>query len=116
MIIIAGSLDLDPDQRETCLATAAPYIDAALDEPGCRRYEWTPDPRVPGRVWVYELWDDEASLRGHFEARPYADMGAHLGQHGLAPSFSISKFRVDLEEPVYDDTGTPRADFFTATD
>ena len=42
-------------------------------------------------------------------------MGGNLGQHGITGS-QISKFRVDLEEPVYDDTGTPRADFFTASD
>ena len=42
-------------------------------------------------------------------------MGGNLGAHGITGS-QISKFRVDLEEPVYDGTGTPRADFFTASD
>lgn len=114
MIVIAGSIDLDPALRDQALATAGPHIDAALEEPGCRNYEWTADPRVAERIWVYELWDDEASLRFHFENAPYRDMGAHLGRHGITGS-QISKFRVDHEEPVYDDTGTPRADFFTAS-
>jgi hypothetical protein len=35
-----------------------------------------------------------------------------LGKYGVT-SAEVSKFRVDLEEPVYDPEGRPRADFFT---
>ena len=37
-----------------------------------------------------------------------------LGSVGLKGADN-KKYRVDLAEPVYDDTRTPRADFFTAT-
>ena len=113
MIVIAGWIELDPNKRDQGLIDAKPYIDAALEEPGCRAYTWTADVQVPNRIWVYELWDDEDSLAFHFAEAPYKDMGAHLGICGITGS-EISKFRVDLEEPVYDPTGTPRADFFTA--
>jgi hypothetical protein len=39
-------------------------------------------------------------------------MLALLGKYG-ALNAEVSKFRVDLEEPVYDPEGKPRADFFT---
>ena len=113
MIIIAGTIELDPEQRTAALAAGKPFIDGALTQPGCRAYSWTPDPEIPSRVWVYELWDDEESLASHFKNHHYADMGANIGKHGITGS-EISKFRADLEEPVYDDTGTPRADFATA--
>ena len=113
MIVIAGSIDLDPALREEALAKGKPFIDGALTQRGCRHYTWTPDPFDKGRIWVYELWEDEEALASHFQNHHYADMGGNLGQHGITGS-EISKFRVDLEEPVYDDTGTPRADFFTA--
>jgi hypothetical protein len=39
-------------------------------------------------------------------------MLALLGKYG-AENAEVSKFKVALEEPVYDPEGTPRADFFT---
>ena len=40
---------------------------------------------------------------------------AAFGSFGLIAA-DTKKYRVDLEEPVYDETFTPRADFFTAED
>ena len=40
-------------------------------------------------------------------------MGGHLRKFPRKGS-QIRKFRVDHIEPVYDPSGTPRADFFTA--
>ena len=39
-------------------------------------------------------------------------MGGALRDCGII-SADNRKYRVDLSEPVYDDTHTPRADFFT---
>ena len=83
-------------------------------EPGCLAYCFAPDPGVPGRIQVYELWADEASLAAHFTHPNYLNMRDWLGSVGLKGADN-KKYRVDLAEPVYDDTRTPRADFFTAT-
>ncbi len=112
-ILIAGWLDFPPETVAGMLAEAEPLIRAALDEPGCAAYSWALDPMVPGRVQVFEEWASEADLQAHFDNAPYADMGAHLNAGGMG-AFSVKKYRTDLAEPVYDDAGTPRADFFTA--
>ena len=39
-------------------------------------------------------------------------MGATLNEVGLLNAFS-AKYKIVKQEPVYDDTGTPRADFFS---
>jgi hypothetical protein len=42
-------------------------------------------------------------------------MGAYLGTFERKPMTNvIKKYRVDLEEPVYDDTGVARGHFFTS--
>jgi quinol monooxygenase YgiN len=64
------------------------------------------------RICVYELWRDEASLAAHFKHPNYLNMRDALGRIGLAGADN-NKYRVDLREPVYDSTFTPRADFFT---
>lgn len=115
MIIIAGTIDLDASKREACLEASKPLQQATRDhEPGCRAYCFAADPCVEGRIQVYELWDDEASLAAHFTHPNYLNMRTMFGQFGLLGADN-KKYRCDLSEPVYDETRTPRADFFTAT-
>lgn len=66
------------------------------------------DPCVAGRLAVYELWRDEASLAAHFKHQNYLNMRDALGRVGLKGADN-RKHRVDLSEPVYDATSTPRA-------
>ena len=51
-------------------------------------------------------------LAAHLAGPCYAQMLGLLGKYG-AENAEVSKFRIDLEEPVYDPEGRPRADFFT---
>lgn len=113
VIIISGTVDLDPEQLPAALEAARPLIEGARAQPGCLDYDWCPDPLRAGRVRVFERWTDEAALAAHFAGDWYRPMRETLGRHGIVGA-STAKYRVDLSEPVYDDTGTPRADFFTA--
>lgn len=114
MIIISAEFDLaDPDTVDEAMAIATPLQQATRDdEPGCHAYVFAPDPCVAGRIQVYELWEDEASLAAHFQHENYFNMGRRLGEHGLKGA-SSAKYRVTAKEPVYDDTHTARANFFT---
>jgi quinol monooxygenase YgiN len=116
MIIIAGTIDLeDPDKRDAALVSVRALQQKTRDEePGCLAYVFSADPCVAGRLVVYELWHDEASLAAHFEHPNYLNMRAALGRAGLKRADN-KKYRIDLSEPVYDSTFTPRADFFTET-
>jgi len=114
MIIIAGTIDLEaPAERDAALAIATRLQQKTRDEePGCLAYVFSADPCVAGRIAVYELWQDEASLAAHFQHQNYFNMRTALGEIGLRGADN-KKYRVDLSEPVYDATFTPRADFFT---
>ena len=116
MIIIAGTIDLaDPARRDEAMEKAMPLQQATRDqEPGCHAYVFSADPCVAGRIVVFELWEDQASLAAHFEHRNYFNMRELLGSIGLAGADN-HKYRCDLKEPVYDATMTPRADFFTVS-
>lgn len=112
-IIIAGDIDVEPGTEAQLLIDAQPHIAAALEEPGCLAYSWAVNPARPGRILVFEEWADEAALAGHLAGAPYRDMGAHLGRGQGITGFSVQKYRFDKAEPVYDESETPRADFFT---
>ena len=112
MIIIAGTIDFDSaESRDRAVAASQPLQRASRDdEPGCESYCFAPDPCVDTRVQVYELWTDAAALAAHFEHPNYHGMRELLGRSGLVAA-DARKYRCDRSEPVYDDTGTPRADF-----
>lgn len=114
-VIIAGSIDLaDPSQVKEMLQSARPHIDGALEEEGCIAYDWSEDHLNPGRIHVYEEWTSSETLEAHLQGHWYRDMGAHIGSYARKPSeVVIKKYRVDYEEPVYDDTGVARGHFFT---
>ncbi|MFT5442370.1 MAG: quinol monooxygenase YgiN [Myxococcota bacterium] len=113
MIIIAGNMDLDPEQRDAALNAGQPFIDGALTQDGCEAYTWAADLDKPGRIHVFERWADEASLAAHFKGPHYSAMLVSMGKHGLRAA-DVAKYRVDLSEPVYDPDNKPRADFFRA--
>jgi quinol monooxygenase YgiN len=113
VIIIAGTIDLDAERRDACVATSVPIQKATRDdEPGCLAYCFAPDPVVDGRIQVYELWTDQESLAAHFVHPNYLAMRQMFAEHGPITANNL-KYRIDASEPVYDPSRTPRADFFT---
>ncbi|MFK7913535.1 MAG: putative quinol monooxygenase [Pseudomonadales bacterium] len=112
-IIISGTVDMPPENVAPALEAAKPLIVGALTEEGCLDYDWCPEPLTPGRIRVFERWESEETLAMHFKTHWYNDMRETLGKFGITGA-DTAKYRVDLEEPVYDETMTARADFFTA--
>ncbi len=66
MLIVAGSILTSDDGRDVFLDAVKPMVAATLDEPGCHEYAFTPDPNDANRILLYELWDDQDALDGHF--------------------------------------------------
>ncbi len=98
--VVGASLDLQRATRET--------------EPGCLAYVFTADPVEPTVVHVYEAWTDEAALAAHFAHPNYTAMRAVLRSFERSGPSSVAKHDVARSQPVYDATGTPRADWFDA--
>jgi len=112
MIIIAGTVEVDPAQREAALKAGLPHMQATRAQKGCLHYVWTADPLVEGRIYVYEQWEDQTALEAHFAGPHYLGMRNTIAEYGLRGA-DVSKHRPEISEPVYDETMTPRADFFT---
>jgi quinol monooxygenase YgiN len=112
VIIVAGTVDVDPAQREAALAAGRPHMQATRAQAGCLDYTWTADELVAGRIYVFERWESEAHLKAHFEGPHYLAMRNTIAGFGLKGA-DVTKYRPELWEPVYDASGTPRADFFS---
>ena len=42
-IVISAQIDLEPAKRKKALVDAKPFIDGALTQDGCLRYDWSED-------------------------------------------------------------------------
>lgn len=110
IVVINAVIDLEPAGAEKAMLDAQPLIEASRAEQGCTAYDWSHDPVKPGRIHVYEEWESEDALAGHFRDPSYAAMRDHIGRSGLIQARS-QKYRCDAVEQVYDSSGTPQAYF-----
>jgi quinol monooxygenase YgiN len=62
MIIIAGSITVDPAERDRYLEIFSDVTPMARKATGCLDFVQAPDPLDPARINVYERWDDEEHL------------------------------------------------------
>jgi quinol monooxygenase YgiN len=93
MIIVGGTFEVDPAQRDEFLAERAERMRTSRAEPGCIEYTFAADPLEPGRVILFERWEDQASLDAHLA-------GPSPATSITARSMSIVLYDVAGERPL----------------
>jgi quinol monooxygenase YgiN len=74
VLIIAGSLKVDPDDRAAFLTSNNDVVGLARESPGCLDFVQAADPLDPSRINVFERWDTEEHLLAFRGAgRPSSD-------------------------------------------
>jgi len=66
MIIVAGTISVDPDDFDQYLAVAEPMIAATLQEDGCQVYNFAQSVVDPTEIRIFEMWDSKEALEVHF--------------------------------------------------
>jgi quinol monooxygenase YgiN len=96
MIIVAGSVRVEPAKREAARAIMEKTITASRAEDGCIDYAYSVDVLDPGLVRVWEVWRDRGTLQRHFQM-------PHLAEWRAAwPTFGIT----DRKLAIYDVSGS----------
>ncbi|CAA0106359.1 Uncharacterised protein [Halioglobus japonicus] len=111
-VLIAGTLNFPGGNREQALADTASLVADTRGQQGCLHYVWSADPTSTTRCYVFEKWASVEDLAAHLAGTFYQAMLGKLMEYGIE-DVEVSKYKVALEEPVYDPEGRPRADFFT---
>ena len=65
MVIVAGSIFVDPAQVERLVAAVVPLAQKTRKEDGCLHYTLAVDDAAKGEIVVLERWRDEPALRAH---------------------------------------------------
>ena len=66
MIIVAGTVRIDPSRRDAAREVMERMITASRAEDGCIEYSYAVDVLDPSVIRVYEVWRDRESLQAHF--------------------------------------------------
>ena len=113
MIIVVAALEFEnPQDRDRAVElTRDVQMATRVEEPGCRDYCFAPDPSVPTRVQVYELWEDSDSLAAHFKHPNYDKMVELLSSANIKQSINQA-YLVERGEPVYGPNGERKEAFF----
>ncbi len=113
MIIVVAALEFETqaDRDRAVELTRDVQMATRVEEAGCRDYCFAPDPAVPTRIQVYELWEDSDALVAHFEHPTYAKMVELLGSCDIKESINQA-YLVERGEPVYGPNSEKKTAFF----
>ncbi len=113
MIIVVAALEFEneADRNHAVKITKDVQMATRVEEAGCRDYCFAPDPSVPTRIQVYELWEDSDSLAAHFKHANYDKMVELLGSANIKESINQA-YLVERGEPVYGPNGERKTSFF----
>ncbi|MET8828981.1 antibiotic biosynthesis monooxygenase family protein [Streptomyces sp. NPDC004610] len=78
MLIIAGKLWVEPEDRDAYLAGCVRVIEQARSAPGCLDFTLSPDPLEPDRINVYERWESEEDLTRFRGSGPEPEQSARI--------------------------------------
>jgi quinol monooxygenase YgiN len=84
MIIVAGHITVEPEQREAYLASCVRVVEQARATAGCLDFAITADLLEPGRVNIFERWASQADVDAFRGSGPSTDQGAAMRMASVA--------------------------------
>lgn len=78
MVIVAGHVTVEPQQREAYLAGCVSVVEQARGTAGCLDFAITADLTDPGRINIVERWESQAAVEAFRSSGPSAEQGAAM--------------------------------------
>lgn len=99
MLIVAGTVRIDPANFALARVEMAKMIAASRVEDGCFGYSYAIDVVDPTLVRVFEVWRDRAALEAHFQTPHIAAWRAVWGEIGISER-RLDSYEVASTAPV----------------
>lgn len=99
MLVIAGTFDVEPSDREAFLTAAKAVMADTLKEDGCHAYCFTPDISDPGVVHLFEKWESEGHLGPHMKSDHIKTFGRALKELTIKGR-SLTMYEVSSEKQM----------------
>jgi quinol monooxygenase YgiN len=83
MIVIAGTVRIDPANQREAVAAARDIMSATRQETGCVSYTFSSDLEEEGLFHVFEQWQAQEHLDAHFKTPHMASFQKAMGGLGV---------------------------------
>ena len=94
MVIVAGHIEVDPQQRGDYLSGCVEVVRLARRTAGCLDFAISADPVDPGRVNIFERWDSRAAVEAFRGSGPSDEQGAAIR------AASVAEYDVEAERTL----------------
>jgi quinol monooxygenase YgiN len=84
MVIVAGHIVVDPQQRDDYLSGCVEVVRQARRTAGCLDFALSADLLEPGRVNIFERWESQAAVEAFRGSGPSDDQGAAIVAASIA--------------------------------
>jgi quinol monooxygenase YgiN len=95
MVIVAGHITVDPEQREAYLAGSMSVVERARQADGCLDFAMTADLLDPGRLNLFERWESQAAVEAFRRRAPRKKQGAAV------LSVSVAEYDIADVRPLF---------------
>lgn len=95
MVIVAGHITVEPQQRESYLAGCVRIVEQAREAVGCLDLAITADLVDPGRVNIFERWESRAALEA------FRNSGSDTQQRPPMLTVSVQEYDVADVRPAF---------------
>jgi len=99
MLVVAGTITVDPAKRSIIEAAFEKMRAATLQEPGCIEYQAYADRNDAGTIFMFEKWESQDALSAHFVSPHMAEFGKAMGEAGVT-GMDVRKYEVSKEGPA----------------
>lgn len=99
MLIVAGTLHVDPANTDVVMADAVVMMKATHAEEGNLAYVFSLDPIEAGTVHIFEKWESAEALAAHSKAPHMADFQSKMGAWGITGA-DLKKYEIASEGPL----------------
>jgi quinol monooxygenase YgiN len=84
MVIVAGHIVVDPQERDDYLAGCLDVVRQARRATGCLDFALSADLVDPGRVNIFERWESQAAVEAFRGSGPSDEQGAAIRAASVA--------------------------------
>lgn len=99
MIIVAGTVLIDPAKKDDALKIMKTMMEATQQEAGCISYRFFANPWDDAEILVFEEWETQDALTAHFHTAHMATFREHLPNYVTRPSV-ITRYVVSEHGPL----------------
>jgi quinol monooxygenase YgiN len=95
VVIVAGHITVDPEQREAYLAGSTTVVEKARRADGCLDFAIAADLLDPGRVNLFERWESQAAVKAFRRSAP------RNKQRAAMLSASVAEYDIADVRPLF---------------